>query len=79
MVLELGCDLQVLWVGEGALEGGLVDLVVYYRSCVWNVLLVGDFASAGFLGCFGEREGPVFDIIGGFLHEIRLDDGAEFA
>ena len=79
MVLQLGCDLQVLRGGEGVLEGGLVDLVIYYRGRGWDVLLVGDFGGVGFLGCFCPCEGPVFEIIGGFLHESGLHDGADSA
>ena len=78
MVVQLGCDLQVLRVGEGALEGGLVDLAVYYRGCGRDVLLVRDFGSNGFLGCFGESEGPFFEVVGGFLDKVGLDDGANF-
>ena len=77
VVLQLGGDLQFLRVGEGVLEGGLVHLVVYYWSRRGNVLLVGEFGRAGFLGGFGECEGPVFDIAGGFLHVFGLDDGDE--
>lgn len=78
MVLELGGDLQVLWVGEGVLEGGLVHLAVYYWGRGWGVFFVGDFGRVGFLGCFGEGEGPVFEVVGGFLHGSGLDDGADF-
>lgn len=77
MVLQLGCNLQVLWVGEGGLEGGLVDLAVYYWGCAWDVLLVRGFGGAGFLGCFCPCEGPVFEVVGGFLHKFGLDDGAD--
>lgn len=79
MVLELGGYLQVLRVGEGALEGGLLDLVVYYWGRGWGGLFfVGGFGQVGFFGCFGEREGPVFEVVGGFLHGFGLDDGTEF-
>ena len=77
MVLELGCDLQFLRVGEGALEGGLADLAVHYWGCGWVVLLVRDFGCSGLVGCFGSCKGPVFEIVGGFLHEFGLDDGAD--
>lgn len=77
VVLQLGGDLQVLRVGEGALEGGLVHLVVYYWGCGGGVLFVGDSGGASSLGGFGLREGPVFDPVGGFLHIAGLEDGAE--
>lgn len=78
MVLQLCCDLQVLRVGERVLERGLVHLVVYYWGRGRNVLLVGYFGRAGFLGGFGVFEGPIFEIVAGFLHGFWLDDGAEF-
>lgn len=77
VVLELSGNLQFLRVGEWALEGGLVHLVVYYWGRGWNVLLVRDLGCAGFLSCFCKSESPVFDIIGGFLHEFGLYDGAQ--
>lgn len=78
MILELGGYLQVLGVGEGVLEGGLLHLVVYYWRRGWGRLFVGCFGKIGSLGCFGECEGPVFDVIGGFLDGCGLDDGADF-
>ncbi len=78
MVLELGSDLQVLRVGEGVLEGGLLHLVVYYRGRGWNVLLVRDFSGVEFLGCFCLCEGPVVEVFEGFLHGLGFDDVAEF-
>lgn len=78
MVLQLGCDLQVLRVGEGVLERGLVHLVVYYWGRGWILLLVGEFGRAGFLGGFGASEGPIFEIGAGFLHRFWLAGWAEF-
>lgn len=77
VVLELGGDLQVLRVGERVLEGGLVHLVEYCWGRGWSVLLVEDFGPAGFFGCFCATEGPVFAVVGGFLHGFGLDDVAE--
>ncbi len=78
VVLELGGDLQVLRVGEGVLEGGLVHLVVYYWGRGWSVLLVRDFGGVGFLGCFCLCEGPVVEVFECFLHGLGFDDVAEF-
>ena len=79
VVLEFGGDLQGLWVGEWVLEGGSLHLVVYYWGCDWGVFLfVGEFGCVGFLGCAGECEGPVFEVVGGFVHGSGFDDGADF-
>ena len=56
-----------------------MHLVVYYWGCGWRVLFfVGNFGRAGFLGCFGECECPVFEVVCGFLHGFGLRDGADF-
>ena len=75
VVLELGGDLEVLGVGEGILEGGLVHLVVDDWGRGGGVfLLVGDFGGAEGLGRFDFGEGPVFEPVGGFLYGLGFDD-----
>ncbi len=85
VVLDLGGDLEVLGVGEGVLEGGLVDLVVDEWGGGGGVfLLVGGFGGAeGFRGRSDLAEGPVFEVVGGFadgggleeLFQYRADAG----
>ena len=78
VVLELGGDLEVLRVGEGVLEGGLVHLVVDDWGCGGGVfLLVGDFGGAKALGRFDFGEGPIFEPVGCFLYGSGLDDGSD--